>query len=88
LNGLTRKAVLQKNSQKTNERMAISLIKILREGPEVSFKGSPTVSPMTAALCSSDPFFLITPSITSYPDSIYFLALSQAPPVLLAEIAT
>lgn len=67
--------------------MAISLTRILRLGPEVSFNGSPTVSPITAALCSSDPFFLTTPSIVSYPDSIYFLALSQAPPVLLAEMA-
>jgi len=63
------------------------LTRILRLGPEVSFNGSPTVSPITAALCSSDPFFLTTPSMVSYPDSIYFLALSQAPPVLLAEIA-
>ncbi len=46
---------------------------MLRLGPEVSFKGSPTVSPMTAALCSSDPydnimtipFLWTTPSITS-----------------------
>jgi len=62
--------------------MAISLIRMLILGPEVSFKGSPTVSPITAALCSSDPFFFWTPSIYNYPDSIYFLALSQAPPVL------
>lgn len=34
----------------------MSLIKILSDGPEVSFKGSPTVSPITAALCASDPF--------------------------------
>ena len=42
---------------------------MFRAGPEVSFNGSPTVSPidykkkvpMTAALCSSDPFFLISP---------------------------
>jgi hypothetical protein len=67
--------------------MAINLMRILRAGPEVSFNGSPTVSPITAALCSSDPFFLTTPSIQSYPDSIYFLALSQAPPVLEAEMA-
>jgi hypothetical protein len=48
-------------------------------GPEVSFNGSPTVSPITAALCSSVPFFFYTPSIYNYPDSMYFLALSQAP---------
>jgi len=65
LNGLTKKAVLQKNWQKTKLKIAISLIKMLRLGPEVSFKGSPTVSPITAALCSSDPFLWTTPSITS-----------------------
>lgn len=32
-------------------------MKILSEGPEVSFKGSPTVSPITAALCYIEPFF-------------------------------
>lgn len=78
---------LVKNSVKTRLKIAINLIRMLRAGPEVSFNGSPTVSPITAALCSSDPFFLTTPSMTSYPDSIYFFALSQAPPVLLAEIA-
>jgi len=83
----TKYPVLQKNSQKTRLNIAINLTRILRDGPEVSFNGSPTVSPITAALCSSDPFFLTTPSITNYPDSIYFLALSQAPPVLDAEIA-
>jgi len=30
--------------------MAISLIRMLRDGPEVSLRGSPTVSPTTAAL--------------------------------------
>lgn len=35
---------------------------MLREGPEVSLSGSPTVSPITAALCSSDPLSLTTPS--------------------------
>ena len=34
----------------TSEVIAINLIKILIEGPLVSFKGSPTVSPITAAL--------------------------------------
>jgi len=33
-----------------NDKIAINLIKILSAGPEVSFKGSPTVSPTTAAL--------------------------------------
>ena len=33
----------------TNEITVISLIKILIDGPLVSLKGSPTVSPLTAA---------------------------------------
>ena len=33
----------------------ISLIRMFRLGPEVSLNGSPTVSPMTAALCGSEP---------------------------------
>jgi len=60
---------------------------MLREGPEVSLSGSPTVSPITAALCSSDPLSLTTPSTSYYPDSIYFLGLSQAPPELADEVA-
>ena len=31
--------------------MAISFINIFRDGPDVSLRGSPTVSPITAALC-------------------------------------
>jgi len=38
-------------------------------------------------LCSSDPFLTASPLTTNYPDSIYFLALSQAPPVFDIEIA-
>jgi hypothetical protein len=34
----------------TSETTDISLIKIFNEGPDVSLKGSPTVSPTTAAL--------------------------------------
>jgi len=68
--------------------MADNLTKMFNEGPEVSFNGSPTVSPITAALCSEDPFFLTSPlSSVNYPDSMYFLALSQAPPALAEEIA-
>lgn len=67
--------------------MALNLTRMLREGPEVSLRGSPTVSPITAALCSSEPFFLISPSTSYYPDSMYFLALSQAPPALADEVA-
>lgn len=44
--------------------------------------------PITAALCSSDPFFLTSPASLVYrPASMYFLALSQAPPVFEAEMA-
>ena len=32
-----------------------NLIKTCSEGPAVSLKGSPTVSPTTAALCVSEP---------------------------------
>ena len=41
--------------------MAESLTKMFKDGPLVSFKGSPTVSPMTAALCSGEPFLLTSP---------------------------
>jgi len=69
---------------------------MLTAGPLVSFKGSPTVSPHTAAECSKSPFLTIDPSRPGllnssgrlrFPASIYFLALSHAPPVLEAEIA-
>ena len=39
----------------------MSLIKILREGPDVSLSGSPTVSPITAAACSGVCFFFNSP---------------------------
>ena len=42
--------VLTKKSPKTREVIADSLIKMFIEGPDVSFNGSPTVSPVTAAL--------------------------------------
>lgn len=42
---------------KTSEKIALSFTKIFSEGPDVSFRGSPTVSPITAALCTSEPFF-------------------------------
>jgi hypothetical protein len=32
------------------DKIAINLIKMFKAGPEVSFNGSPTVSPTTAAL--------------------------------------
>src|SRR5262249_46703045 len=59
-----------------------SLISTCRLGPAVSLKGSPTVSPTTAALCASEP-------LPPYcPVSMYFFALSQAPPPLLRSVAT
>lgn len=63
------------------------MTKIFKDGPLVSFNGSPTVSPITEALCSSEYFFLTYPLTVNYPDSMYFLALSQAPPALAEEIA-
>ena len=56
-------------------------------GPLVSFNGSPTVSPITAALWISLPFTTFSPSTFINPASIYFFALSQAPPVFDAETA-
>lgn len=73
---------------KIRDKMAINFTKMFKAGPEVSFSGSPTVSPTTAALWISDPFLTISPySSLMAPLSMYFLALSQAPPVLAAEIA-
>mmetsp|Transcript_5154 Transcript_5154/g.15488 ORF Transcript_5154/g.15488 Transcript_5154/m.15488 type:complete len:245 (+) Transcript_5154:1796-2530(+) len=66
----------------------MSLIKMFREGPEVSLSGSPTVSPMTAALWASVPFPPSMRACSVLPASKYFLALSQAPPVLEAEMAS
>lgn len=37
----------------TSETIDISLIRMFIDGPEVSLKGSPTVSPVTDALCGS-----------------------------------
>ena len=45
-----------------NEVTAIIFIKISNDGPTVSFRGSPTVSPTTAALWASVP--LASPSIS------------------------
>jgi len=61
------------NVPKTRDVMADNLMRILIAGPEVSFKGSPTVSPMTAATCSSvglpSAFFFL--NIKGYLSSIY-----------------
>ena len=87
-----------KNVPKTREVIADNLMRMLIEGPDVSFNGSPTVSPTTAALCASECFlktYNSSPSSSSpsfsfetfVPASIYFFALSQAPPVLENENA-
>src|ERR1051325_7673725 len=62
--------------------MLVILIIGFTAGPVVSLYGSPTVSPVTAALCASDP---LPPKL---PSSIYFLALSHAPPPEVIEMAT
>ena len=56
--------------------MAITLMRMFMLGPEVSLKGSPTVSPTTVAAWTSEP---LPPRL---PFSTYFLALSHAPPAL------
>jgi len=55
INWLTTAPYLTIRPAKTIETIEISLIRILSDGPEVSLKGSPTVSPTTVALWSSDP---------------------------------
>ena len=52
----------------------------------MSLKGSPTVSPVTAALCASEPLYVISPLIST-PASKDFFALSHAPPALFWKIA-
>src|SRR5205085_1145929 len=62
--------------------MLMILMSGLTAGPAVSLYGSPTVSPVTAALCASEP---LPPW---WPSSMYFFALSQAPPPVDIEMAT
>src|SRR6185369_9182784 len=62
-----------------SETIDISLIRMFIDGPDVSLNGSPTVSPVTDALCASDPLKTISP-LMSTPFSNDFLALSHAPP--------
>merc|ERR1719502_1542563 len=64
--------------------IADSLMTMLRAGPLVSFIGSPTVSPVTAFLCACDFFPFPSPKP---PASMYFFALSQAPPVFDIDTA-
>src|SRR5664280_675569 len=65
----------------SSETRFITLINGLSAGPAVSLNGSPMVSPMTAALWASEPF------PPSWPSSMYFLALSHAPPELDRKLA-
>lgn len=58
---------MAKKGANTSDSTAISLMRMLSEGPDVSLRGSPMVSPITAALCGSDP---LGPSV---------LACSEAP---------
>ncbi len=51
----------EKYLQKTRDNIAINLIKIFKLGPEVSLSGSPTVSPITAALWIYEPFLTTFP---------------------------
>merc|ERR1719254_466607 len=70
---------------KTRLMIAVSFITMFNAGPDVSFNGSPTVSPVTEFLCASEPFRKSGPRP---PAEMYFLELSQAPPVLLMEMAS
>merc|ERR1712100_618251 len=70
---------------KTKLMMAVSFMTMLRAGPEVSFRGSPTVSPVTEFLWASLPFWKPLPRP---PAEMYFLELAHAPPVLLIEMAS
>jgi len=62
LSGPHKNPVFWKNGAKTNDKIAESLIKIFNDGPLVSFNGSPTVSPITAALWTSVCFPKTLPS--------------------------
>src|SRR3989338_4212146 len=69
------------SGRRTSVNVESNLMSTCSDGPAVSLNGSPTVSPTTAALCTSDPLPPYTPV------SMYFLALSQAPPPLLSTSA-
>jgi hypothetical protein len=49
-------AYLINSGANTSETMVINFIRMLRDGPDVSLKGSPTVSPTTAAAWVGVPF--------------------------------
>merc|ERR1719401_1280326 len=72
---------------KTSETMACNFITMFKAGPEVSLKGSPTVSPVTAASCAGT-FLPLRAASSEKPPLMYFLQLSQAPPELDIEMAS
>ena len=88
MNGSNSPPFVKNDYPKTNEVIAISLIRMLIEVPEVSFIGSPTVSPITALWWGWLFLPITTPYTVRFPASIYFFALSHAPPVFEKEIAT
>merc|ERR1712161_47665 len=89
-----------KYAAKTRDTMACNFMTMFKAGPEVSLKGSPTVSPCTAASWASRAlpaaafsssvfgFFVYRNSGSSEkPFLMYFLQLSQAPPEFDMEMA-
>jgi len=74
---------------RTSVIVAMSLMRTCSDGPAVSLNGSPTVSPTTAAAWASV-FLPRTLPLSSFrlPDSIYFFALSHAPPPLFKTVAS
>src|SRR6185437_13514797 len=79
--GRAGRQLYKNNGASTRVIVARSLMRTWREGPAVSLKGSPTVSPTMAALWASE---RLPPY---WPVSMYFLALSQAPPPLFISMA-
>src|SRR5690606_39356006 len=73
--------ILENQGASPSATTLISLMRMFIAGPAVSLNGSPTVSPTTAALCGSEP---LPPCA---PVSMYFFALSQAPPELAMKSA-
>src|SRR3990167_2759058 len=73
---------LMRSATRSRATMLRIFIIGLIAGPAVSLYGSPTVSPVTAAWCAK----LFLPP--KWPDSMYFFALSHAPPPFVMEMAT
>ena len=49
-------AYVKNNEAQSEEIKDITVIWVLIDGPAVSLNGSPTVSPITPALCAAEPF--------------------------------